>query len=211
MEGLAGTILTAAGLFAITNIDGLIVLTALFLASASGKPRPWQIVAGQYLGFSAMLILSGLAAFGLIAVPDQAKGLVGLLPLALGIRGLLKARTNRSGASPWITTNLPSVAAVILANGLDNISVYTTLFSRLSIGGIVTTVAVFLVLGAVWCYLAFLFGGNKKIVVALSHAGDWLVPLVFIAIGATILITSGVPAELHTLFAEGTGSSSTHP
>jgi cadmium resistance protein CadD (predicted permease) len=201
MDGLAGTIATAAGLFAITNIDGLIVLTALFMASASGKPRPWQIVAGQYIGFSVMLLLSSLGAAGLVAVPDQWEGLVGLLPLALGIRGLVKARANGSGPSPWITTNLPSVAGVIVANGTDNISVYTPLFSRLSIGAIAVTVAVFLALVAVWCCLAWLLGGNKKIVVGLGHVGDWLVPLVFIAIGAAILLKSGVPAALSALFA----------
>jgi cadmium resistance protein CadD (predicted permease) len=201
MEGLAGTIGTAAGLFAITNIDGLIVLTALFMASASGKPRPWQIVAGQYVGFIVMLLLSSLAAVGLVAVADQWEGLVGLLPLALGIHGLVKARANGSGPSPWITTNLPSVAGVILANGMDNVSVYTPLFSRLSIGGIAVTVAVFLALVVVWCYLAWLIGGNKKIVVGLARVGDWLVPLVFIAIGAAILLKSGVPAALTALFA----------
>jgi cadmium resistance protein CadD (predicted permease) len=201
MDGLAGTIATAAGLFAITNIDGLIVLTALFMASASGKPRPWQIVAGQYIGFSVMLLLSSLGAAGLVAVPDQWEGLVGLLPLALGIRGLVKARANGSGPSPWITTNLPSVAGVIVANGTDNISVYTPLFSRLSIGAIAVTVAVFLALAAVWCCLAWLLGGNKKIVVGLGHVGDWLVPLVFIAIGAAILLRSGVPAALSALVA----------
>jgi cadmium resistance protein CadD (predicted permease) len=201
MDGLAGTIATAAGLFAITNIDGLIVLTALFMASASGKPRPWQIVAGEYLGFSVMLLLSALAAAGLVAVSNPWEGLVGLLPLALGVRGLAKARANGSGPSPWIATNVPSVAGVILANGTDNISVYTPLFSRLSIGAIAVTIAVFLVLVAVWCYLARLLGSNKKIVVGLGHVGDWLVPLVFIAIGAAILLRSGVPAALSALFA----------
>ena len=198
MDGLAGTIMTAGGLFAITNIDGLIVLTALFMASASGKPRPWQIVTGQYVGFGVMLLLSSLAAAGLVAMPAQWAGLVGLLPMALGIRGLVKARANGSGRSPWITTNVPSVAGVILANGMDNVAVYTPLFSRLSIGATAVTVVVFLALVAVWCSLAWLLGRNKKIVVGLAHVGDWLVPLVFIAIGATILLKS-VPAGLNAV------------
>lgn len=39
---------TAVAVFAGTNVDDIILLTVLFLASrAGGVPRPWQIVAGQ--------------------------------------------------------------------------------------------------------------------------------------------------------------------
>jgi cadmium resistance protein CadD (predicted permease) len=56
------------------------------------------------------------------------------------------------------------VAGVILANGMDNISVYTPLFSRLSIGDIAVTVAVFVALVAVWGYLAWLLGAKVPLV-----------------------------------------------
>ena len=46
---MLATIGSAIGLFAATNIDDIVVLTVLFLASSRGNPRPWQIIAGQYL------------------------------------------------------------------------------------------------------------------------------------------------------------------
>ncbi|GAT67761.1 cadmium transporter [Planomonospora sphaerica] len=56
MDGLLGTIGTAAAVFAGTNIDDVIVLTVLFLSSrAGGRPRPWQIVAGQYVGIAVLI------------------------------------------------------------------------------------------------------------------------------------------------------------
>lgn len=196
MEGLAGTIATAAGLFAVTNVDGLIVLTALFMASASGWPRPWQIVLGQYLGFTVMVIISMLAAAGLVLVPDRWEGLVGFLPLGLGVWGLLHARANADGAIPSRVGTLSSIVGVILANGADNISVYIPLFAVLTPGRIAVTIAVFLVLVGVWCTIARLLGRNKKVVAALVRAGRWLVPVVFVVIGMAILIKTGVVPRL---------------
>ncbi|MGW3472859.1 cadmium resistance transporter [Saccharopolyspora sp. NPDC000995] len=196
MEGPAGTIITAAGLFAVTNIDGLIVLTALFMASASGLPRPWQIVLGQYLGFTVMVIISVLAAAGLVFVPDRWVGLIGALPLGLGAWGLVRARADPAEeTSSWVGT-FSSVVGVILANGADNISVYIPLFAVLPPDRIAVTIAVFFVLVGVWCAAARLLGGNKKVVSALVSVGRWLVPVVFMAIGIAILIKTGVVPRL---------------
>ena len=68
---MLATIGSAIGLFAATNIDDIVVLTVLFLASSRGKPRPWQIVAGQYLGFITLVVISVIAALGLTIVPDE--------------------------------------------------------------------------------------------------------------------------------------------
>ncbi len=196
MEGLAGTIATAAGLFAVTNVDGLIVLTALFMASATGWPRPWQIVLGQYLGFAVMVIISMLATAGLVLVPDRWEGLVGVVPLGLGVWGLVRARARTDGAMPSRVGTLSSIVGVILANGADNISVYIPLFAVLTPGRIAVTIAVFLVLVGVWCTIARLLGRNKKVVSALEGVGRWLVPVVFMAIGTAILIKTGVVPRL---------------
>ena len=50
----------AAGVFAGTNVDDIIVLTVLFLAArTSGRPRPWQIWVGQYAGIAVLVALIG--------------------------------------------------------------------------------------------------------------------------------------------------------
>ncbi|MEE3917814.1 hypothetical protein V2I01_01030 [Micromonospora sp. BRA006-A] len=39
----------AAGVFAATNLDDIVVLMVLFVTLRhTGRPRPWQIVAGRY-------------------------------------------------------------------------------------------------------------------------------------------------------------------
>jgi cadmium resistance transport/sequestration family protein len=191
-------IVTAAGVFAGTNVDDLIVLTVLFLAArASGRPRPWQIWAGQYAGIGVLVALSALAALGLTVVPDRWVGLLGLVPIALGVRGLVAA-VRRSGDddAPVVAGSATAVAGVTIANGADNIAVYTPLFRTIGVGSTVVTIVVFAVLVAVWCLAASRLGSHRRVIAAVGRYGHWLVPLVFIAIGVVIIAGSGVVTRL---------------
>jgi len=187
------TVLAAVGVFAGTNVDDIIVLTVLFLsARASGRPRPWQIWAGQYAGIAALVAVSALAALGLTLIPDEWVGLLGLVPLALGVRGLIGAFRGGAGDDPPVTAgNALAVAGVTIANGADNIAVYTPMFRTLGATGGVVMVLVFAVLIAVWCAAASWLGSHRRIITLVERHGHWLVPLVFIAIGLAILIQSG--------------------
>lgn len=145
MDGIAGTIATACGMFAATNVDDLIVLTVLFLSGrATGSPRPWQIWAGQYAGIAALVLVSVVAALGLTIVPDEWIGLLGLVPLALGVRGLVAAvRSRDHDGPPAVASGLLPIAGVTIANGADNISAYTPVFRTIGPAPTVVTVAVF--------------------------------------------------------------------
>ncbi|MFY1688021.1 cadmium resistance transporter [Plantactinospora sp. WMMB782] len=112
-----------------TNVDDLVVLTLFFLsARAVGKPRRWQIWLGRYAGIAVLVLVSAVAALGLTVVPDRWVGLLGLVPCALGVRGLgsaFRSRGKDEPPAPVVGTGLLSVAAVTVTNGADNISVYT--------------------------------------------------------------------------------------
>ncbi|MFD0852540.1 cadmium resistance transporter, partial [Actinomadura adrarensis] len=61
MGELGGTLSAAVAMFVGTNIDDIIILTVLFLASrSSGRPKVWQIWAGQYVGVAALVAVSVL-------------------------------------------------------------------------------------------------------------------------------------------------------
>jgi cadmium resistance protein CadD (predicted permease) len=184
-----GVIAAAAGTFAGTDIDDLVILTVLFLAArAGGRPRPGQIWAGQYAGIAVLVGVSILAALGLGVVPDRWVGLLGLVPLALGIRGFVLAirRADEDEPKP-VAGSWPAVAGVTIANGADNISVYTPIFRTLSpaAGGI--TVAVFAVLVAAWLLLAAWIGSHRRVIDVVERYGHWIVPGVFVLIGLVIL------------------------
>lgn len=188
MEQL-GVIAAAAGTFAGTDIDDLVILTVLFLAArAGGRPRPGQIWAGQYAGIAVLVGVSILAALGLTVVPDRWVGLLGLVPLALGIRGFALAirRADEDEPKP-VAGSWPAVAGLTIANGADNISVYTPIFRTLSpaAGGI--TVVVFAVLVAGWLLLAAWIGSHRRVIDVVERYGHWIVPGVFVLIGLVIL------------------------
>ena len=66
MSSLPASAATAVALFAVTNVDDLVVLALLSAASrATGRPRRWEIWAGQYLGFAVLVGLSLAAGRGL--------------------------------------------------------------------------------------------------------------------------------------------------
>ncbi|RZU77040.1 cadmium resistance protein CadD (predicted permease) [Micromonospora kangleipakensis] len=188
----------AAAVFAATNIDDIVVLTVFFVAARhAGRPRPWHIVAGQYLGIGALVAVAVVVAAGLLVVPDPWTGLLGLLPIGLGIRAVL-SRSADDGP-PAVVGSLLGVAGVTIANGADNVAVYVPVFRSLDPATGLVWLLVFAALVAVWCAVAALLGGHPRVVRLVGRAGRWLVPAVFVAIGATILVTSGVLTRLAEL------------
>ena len=87
------------------------------------------------------------------------------------------------------------MAGITIANGADNLSVYTPIFRALSPGAAVTTVAVFAVLVAVWLLLAAWIGSHRRVIELVERYGRWIVPAVFVVIGLVIL-ADVVPAFL---------------
>ncbi|MDQ1422678.1 MAG: hypothetical protein QOD72_176 [Acidimicrobiaceae bacterium] len=194
-------VLTATGAFAITNIDDLVVITTLFTgAHTTTGPRPGAIVAGQYIGFAAVLAASVLGAMGLLVVPDSWAGALGLIPLALGLRLLWRARhqqyRTRATANVTPVRNTAGVAAVTFANGADNISIYVPLFHHAGGATTALTIVVFAALLAVWCFAGAGLGRHPFVQRVIERVGHLLVPIVFITVGLAILLETGVFAAL---------------
>jgi cadmium resistance protein CadD (predicted permease) len=186
---------TAAAAFTVTNVDAFVLLTVLFATSRStGVPRPGQILAGQCLGFAVWVGASVLASAGLRLAPDEWVGLLGLLPIALGVHGLLRARHRDPTYVP--ATGTMSVAGLTAANGVDNVTVYVLLFAGLSPGSEVLTIVTFFVLLGGWCAAAALIGSRKQVAALVGGFGRWLIPTVFIVIGGWVLVRSGALASL---------------
>lgn len=194
----------AVGLFAATNIDDIVVLTVLFLASARGGLAGWKVVAGQYLGFATLIAISVVAAAGLTVVPDEWVGLLGLIPLGIGLYTLARTLRRRGNSDDDEGDDegvvgaggLLGVAGITIANGADNISLYTPVFRTSPFADTTVMIIVFFVLVAVWCLIARLVGTNKTVTETLERVEHWLVPAVFIGLGLFILIESGVLLRL---------------
>ena len=183
----------AVGMFAVTNIDDILIL-ALFFGQATARGGAVRIAVGQYLGFGAILVASIVGALGAGLLPEAAIPYLGFLPLLLGIRAAWSAWRDRLDTASEPEAHGPgvlSVAAVTLANGGDNIGVYVPVFATSGSGGLIVYSAVFLALVAVWCVIGRFLATRPVIARALSRWGHVVLPVVLIAIGVLVLVEGG--------------------
>jgi cadmium resistance protein CadD (predicted permease) len=83
------TVLSASiATFAATNIDDAFLLTLFFARRIPTR----RIVAGQYIGFAAIVGVSLAGVCGALAIPQRWIRFLGVLPIAIGIKHLLRAR-----------------------------------------------------------------------------------------------------------------------
>jgi cadmium resistance protein CadD (predicted permease) len=185
MSSLAAEIATAAALFAGTNVDDVVVLSLLTASSqASGRPRRWEIWAGQYAGFAVLVGLSAAAGRGLALVPARWLWLLALIPLGLGVANLAAAiRSLHRGARPR-----PPII-----DGADDLAAYTPFFATARAGQVVVTLAVFVVGVAVWCLAGDLLTRFARGTAVVSRYGHWILPAAFILIALYILHETNAP------------------
>lgn len=186
----------AAAMFAVTNVDDMVVLAVYFGQAAGSRAAATRVVIGQYLGFAGILAVSVAGALGADLLPEKAIPYLGLLPLVLGLRAALAVWRHRGveeppppasarGAGVW------QVAAVTFGNGGDNVGVYVPVFAVAGLGGMSAYVAVFVVGVALWCVAGWLFAGRPTVARVLARWGHLILPVVLIGIGLVILTEGG--------------------
>ncbi len=83
------------------------------------------------------------------------------------------------------------VAAVTVANGGDNIGIYTPLFASLYLLDLMITIIIFLSLVAVWCLIAVRLTYQQHVARILSRYEYLIVPFVLTGLGIYIIIKNG--------------------
>jgi cadmium resistance protein CadD (predicted permease) len=180
--------------FAATNIDGLLVLIGFF---ANPRFTPGEIVAGQYLGISALIAASFLIALWSLVIPLPYLGLLGFLPLGIGLRRLGAAGDSVEPVRSLARRANPlTVAAVTVANGVDNIGTYVPLFSTIGIRERGVVILLFWLLTAVWCGAAYVLVQHPTIGAPIRIAGKRALPVVLIALGIYIVVRMDVSSLL---------------
>lgn len=180
---------TSIILFMATNIDDLFFLMTWF-SQAKTTEQKLCIAGGQYLGFLLLLITSMLGAFGTFLIQKEWVGLLGLLPIYIGIKSLImlyRSRSEQINVVGWLL----KTAAITFANGSDNIGVYIPYFSTNSLENLMLILFIFLALVAVWCYIGNLLSNQPFIAQILERNGHIIVPIMLILLGVYILIKQG--------------------
>ncbi len=185
---LAATVGLATVLFVSTNLDDLFVLLAFFLDPAA---RLRDVILGQYLGIGALVLLSLAASVLSLALAPAYVGLLGSLPIAIGVRQLVaRYRGAEEAEEVPAAGRLLAVAGITVANGGDNIGVYTPVFATRSPAEITTIGIVFAVLIALLILAAHWLVRHPTLGAPVRRYGPALTPWVLIAIGVFVIFDS---------------------
>ena len=188
------------GGFVATNIDDLFILM-VFFARRNFPTR--RIILGQYVGMGLLIGVSLFASLIALVIPHNLIGIVGLFPIAIGVKELVELRNatndddvndenikavNRLSKSRWRTYLPFMMVATVTFSGGEEIGIYTSIFviyddpSEMII--IILTV---MGLTGVWCVMAFYLVNHRLLATRFRRLADKVLPLVLIAIGIYIL------------------------
>lgn len=189
-QELLSTLGVGCVVFAATNVDDLVLLIALF---ADARLRRGHVVVGQTLGIAALTAASAVAALGALVVPPAWVALLGVVPLALGVKAILdRDDDDDDGEAPPETVGagraIAAVAGITVANGGDNLGVYVPLFAAQPGWRTAVMGALFVLLTLAWCLAALALVRHPAVGARLRRWGRVALPLVLIALGAWILL-----------------------
>jgi cadmium resistance transport/sequestration family protein len=193
---------TGVSAFAATNLDDIVILM-LFFSQVDTLLRRRHIISGQYLGFTLLVLASLPGFFGSLILPRPWIGLLGIVPIILGLSRLLEREDEaaatlqqpRSTRMSFLSPQTYGVAALTVANGSDNVGIYVPLFANCSWPTLGLILAIFFALVGVWCYAAYQLTRLPAIADTLTRYGNQFVPYVLIGLGGMILWDSQTLAD----------------
>ena len=181
------SVLTSIIAYAGTNIDDIFVL--MILLAQAPKGTKGRLIAGHFLGVGILTVVSILGALGLQNLPLRYVGILGLVPIGLGIKAWFNRGDEEISAN---AIGLLSMAMITLGNGADNIGVYIPLFTGFSNAEQLSAVIVFACLTTLWVFFANTLAEFPKVKSVIEKYKAFAIPAVFIALGVFIILDSGL-------------------
>ena len=139
---------------------------------------------------------------------DWMIGLLGLIPLYLGIRYLVKGEEEAEEEEIIDQLNArPSnqmfwtVALITIASGGDNLGIYIPYFASIELGQIITAIILFAIFTVGLCWLSQRLARLSFLEETLEKYERIIVPVVFIGLGIYILWENQTFQALWNLFA----------
>lgn len=179
----------AAGAFMATNLDNLVLLVALF---GRYDDRRHHVMFGYAAG---MLIIAGMTYFvgGLAgAAPVHYLGLLGIVPVMIGVAGLLRLFRDRGVIRDPVVPGAGSTAFAAtflsqLSNGADTIITYSVLFSDSNDLGDHLVLAAFFGTAALLVLVAYQAIRYPWLSRPVQLYGHYVTPLILITVGMYVL------------------------
>lgn len=176
--------------FVATNIDDTFVLILLF-SIPSLLTR--NVIIGQFLGIVLLVVISSSAALLALAIPAFVIGLMGFIPIIIGIKRLtnLRGKPETIQAMKKEYLSFLSVTAITISNGGDDIGVFIPLFAKYNtVAEVSVLISILLIMTGIWCIVTFYFIRHPFVASRINVLSNTVTPFVLIGIGVYIIIDS---------------------
>ncbi|KOP27796.1 transporter [Hapalosiphon sp. MRB220] len=211
MSWLIGTILIGISAAFATTFDDNLYLTAFF-GKVNHAFRPKNIIIGEFVGFTILVLASLPGFFGGLVLPEAWIGLLGILPIIIGISHLMSKeqeddtvkavsinfsnsvkpkRRKKSLIATLKDLQTYRVSAVTIANGGNNIGIYVPLFASSNFPSLAVILSVCYAAIGLWCFVSYNLTRNPAMVSVMTRYGRKVFPFVLIYLGLSIMFKSG--------------------
>ncbi len=185
--------------FVTTNVEDLLVLIVLF-AQPNPRKHAREVMAGYCSGVGVLILLSIVGALGLLLVPDRLFGLLGLVPIVLGVWTLKRRRASHEptgeglAAADWVghEVTFARIFLLTVSQGADNLVVYIPLLARVGWSSAAVIVAVFAAMLALYCLATYRLGDKLVMTRTLRRIGRLEPPVLFILVGCYVFVVDGL-------------------
>jgi cadmium resistance transport/sequestration family protein len=190
------TLIASVAIFIATSVDELVVLTTMF-AYAERRNAVAQVYVGQLISQVVLLTISVLAASGIATISQKGIGLLGIVPIILGIRILLggdedddaQETANRLGSRANFTL---TVGLIAIGGGSEELAVFIPYLGSLAMPDLIVALVTLVLLVPAWCRLSQWIASIERIHGMITRYQRILVPVVFIGLGMFVIVDSGL-------------------
>jgi cadmium resistance protein CadD (predicted permease) len=198
-----------------TTFDDNIYLTAFF-SEVNRTFRPINVIVGELVGFTALVSISLLVGRLLNqTVPSTWTGLLGILPILIGLNNLINLYKNKDDSAEDKSTNLKRnakfrgfesrrrslwdvlrdrqtyrVSAVTISNGGNNLGIYIPLFVSSSPPSLAVIILICYLAICTWLFLSYALTHQPNMAFILSRYASKFFPFVLMWLGVRIIMDS---------------------
>jgi cadmium resistance protein CadD (predicted permease) len=212
MDWLIETIKIGLAAAVATTFDDNIYLTGFF-SEVNRTFRPKHVVVGELIGFTALISISLVGFLIGLAISSDWIGLLGILPILIGLNNLRLLIVNKDESVENKSANLKQnarfrgfdsrerslldviqdrqtykVSAVTISNGGNNLGIYIPLFASSSLQSLAVIIPICYLIICTWLFMSYNLTRTPGIALVLSRYASKLFPFVLMWLGLRIIL-----------------------
>jgi len=191
MNDVLTIIAVSAGAFIATNLDNLILLIALY---SRYENHPRTVTAGYIGGMVLIGAICLVIGFGGALIPISYLGMLGVIPVFMGVMGLLQLFRSRQvevntrfAMESSRKTIFLAVLITQLSNGADSIITFSVFLADSTPATDYLIALTFLVMIGIYAGVAIYSLNHRKLSNFLDRYGRYVTPLILILVGVYII------------------------